>query len=294
MKRKGENFFLLIFGVLIVSNIIAWIVVLDLNQPQFLEVTFFDVGQGDAIFIETPQNHQILIDGGPTSMILEKLGKEMPFYDRTIDLIILTHPEHDHIAGLIEVFKRYKIDNILWTGVLRDTNEYQEWQQVLLKEQDKEKAKIYIARAGQKITWSGCHPDQYMEVLFPFENLEGQKIENTNNTSIVSKLIFNENSFLFTGDSYKSVEKKLLEKMIDSDVLKVGHHGSKTSTSEEFLKEVSPEIAVISVGKENHYGHPHPETLAVLNKHDIKVIRTDQKGDIRIISDGSNLSINNL
>lgn len=294
MKRKGENFFLLIFGVLLVSNLMAWIVVVDLSQPQFLEVTFFDVGQGDAIFIVSPRRHQILIDGGPTSMILEKLGKEMPFYDRTIDLIILTHPEHDHIAGLIEVLKRYKIDNILWTGVLRDTNEYQEWRQVLLKEQDKEKAKIYIAQAGQKITWSGCHPDQHMEVLFPFEDLEGRAVKNTNNTSIVSKLIFREISFLFTGDAYKSVEKKLLEKMIDSDVFKVGHHGSKTSTSEEFLKEVSPEIAVISVGKENHYGHPHPETLAVLNKYDINILRTDQKGDIRIISDGNNLSINNL
>jgi len=293
MERKKENFIFLIFGFLLLSNIIAWVAVYELVESQVLEVNFFSVGQGDAIFIETPQHHQILIDGGPSSAILEKLGQEMPFYDRSIDLIILTHPEHDHISGLIEVLKRYRVDYILWTGILRDTSEFKEWEKVLGEKQ----TEIKIAQAGQKIIFSQSlsFVNKYIEILFPFENLEGQTLKNTNNTSIIVKLIFNENSFLFTGDVYKSVERKLLKRgiNIDSDVLKVGHHGSKTSSSDEFLREVSPEIAVISVGLENPYGHPHQETLAILNKYDIKVLRTDQEGDIKIISDGNNLLIKN-
>lgn len=285
MTKDTKNFAVSILVILLFLNILAWVAVFDLAKPQFLEVIFFDIGQGDAIFIETPQRHQILVDGGPDSKILEKLGENMPFWDKSIDLIILTHPERDHMAGLIEVLKKYKIEQILWTGVLRDTSEFKEWQR-LIKE---ERARIKIAQAGQKITFS-TRPnlvDKYIEVLYPFENLEGQEFKNSNNTSIVSRLNFNEISFLFTGDAYKSVEKELLKRGIEliSDVLKVGHHGSKTSTSEEFLEKVLPEIAVVQVG-ENKYGHPHPEVLEILKNFDIKVLRTNQEGDIKIISDG--------
>src|SRR3989344_5904007 len=115
-----KNPALIILSGLAVINILAWIVVYDLSKPAFLEVVFFDVGQGDAIFIETPERHQVLIDGGPDSVILEKLARSMPFWDRTIDLIILTHPEADHLTGLLDVLARYKAKNILWTGVVRD------------------------------------------------------------------------------------------------------------------------------------------------------------------------------
>lgn len=219
----------------------------------------------------------------------------MPFWDRSIDLIILTHPEHDHLSGFIEVLKRYKVENILWTGVLRDTSEFKEWQRLI----EKEKAKIFIAQAGLKIKWlrpnleydnGGSAPINYMEVLFPFENLEGQSLKNTNNSSIITKLVFGENSFLFTGDAYKSVERKILEKgtNIKSNVLKVSHHGSKTSSAEEFIEKVSPEVAVIQVGLDNSYDHPHQETLDTLEKYGIKIFRTDLNGDIKIISDGIN------
>ena len=276
---------LTILGVLLGLNILAWVVVYDLSQSQLLEVTFFDVGQGDAIFIETPQKHQILIDGGPDETVLEKLGNEMPFWDRTIDLIILTHPEHDHVAGLIEVLKRYKVENILWTGVLRDTAEFKEWTR-LIKE---EKAAIKIAQASQKIKIQRT----VLCVLYPFENFEGKVVKNTNNTSIIARLVFGENSFLFTGDNYKSVERKLLEKgtEINSDVLKVGHHGSKTSTAEEFIAKVLPEIAVIQVGQDNAYGHPHPETLEILEKYGTNILRTDINGDIKILCDSQSLKL---
>lgn len=278
-----------ILGLLFLLNILAWLALFDLNKLKFLEVNFFDVGQGDAIFIETPQRHQILIDGGPDSTILERLNQEMPFWDRNIDLIILTHPEADHLSGLLEVLKRYKIENILWTGVVRETAEYKEWKK-LIKD---EKAKIFIAQTDRKIILSISDINSFVEILYPLENLEGQEFKDSNNTSIIAKLVFGENSFLFTGDIYKSGELQLINQKInvDSDILKISHHGSKTSSSEGFLEKVSPEIAVIEVGKNNRYGHPHQEVLERLEKYGIKILRTDENGDIKIISDGEKLKL---
>jgi len=284
MKRK--NFVFIVLSALFTLNIFVWIAVYDLSKPRLLEVIFFDVGQGDSIFIQTPQQHQILIDGGPSSVIIEKLGKEMPFWDRTIDLIILSHPEVDHLTGLLEVLKRYKVENILWTGIVRDTPEYKEWMRLIKNE----KAKIFIAESGQKISAG----EAIFETINPSENLEGKIIKDSNNTSIVSKLLFGNDSFLFTGDIYNSVEKEFLNRGVNlnSNVLKIAHHGSKTSTSEEFIQKVSPEIAVISVGANNNYGHPHQEVLDRLEKY-AKIFRTDQNGDVKIFSDGENLKITN-
>lgn len=277
----------LILSFLLICNIFSWLVVYDLNRPQFLEVIFFDIGQGDSIFIETPGNYQILIDGGPSNVILEKLGKEMDFWDRRIDLIILTHPEHDHIAGLIEVLKRYEVENIVWTGILRDTAEYKEWIRLI----EDEDSNIKIVQAGQKI----ITPNLFFQILHPLENLKGQDVKNTNNTSIINRLVFNNISFLFLGDAYKSVERKLVSDgvYLDSDILKVGHHGSKTSTSKELLESVNPCMAVISAGKDNRYGHPHEQVLEILNDYGIRVLRTDEIGDIKIISNGDKIKIIN-
>ncbi|OIP75767.1 MAG: hypothetical protein AUK07_00975 [Parcubacteria group bacterium CG2_30_36_21] len=287
MENRGKLNLLLVF-FLILANAFVWQALFNLEKDRHLEVSFFDIGQGDAIFIETPHKHQILIDGGPSSAILEKLAKEMPFWDRTIDLVILTHPEKDHLAGLLEVLERYEVKQILWTGIIRQTAEYNKWQELIKKE----KAKITIAQAPQKIKAGRV----FLSILYPFESLEGGEFKNSNDTSIISRLIFGNNSFLFTGDATKSVEKKILSKcgekvncLLDSDVLKVSHHGSKTSSSEEFLKEVSPEIAIISCGKDNIYGHPHSETLEIFKKYDIEVLRTDINGDIKIISDGEKI-----
>lgn len=283
MKR---NPVFIILGILFGLNLLAWIAVWEL-RTQGLEVTFFDVGQGDAAFVETPENQQILIDGGPTAIILEKLGKAMPFWDRTIDLVVLTHPEHDHIAGLLEVLKRYHVKNILWTGIVRDTAEYKEWQKLI----EQEGANVYIARTGLRI-YAG---ESEFVVLYPFEDLEGEQVKNTNDTSIVARFNYGETAFLFTGDASMSVERKLLDRVelsiLDSDILKIGHHGSKTSISKEFVQAVSPEVAVISAGKDNKYGHPHQEVLDNLDS--IRILRTDLLGDIKIISDGANYIVKN-
>jgi len=292
MQNKAKNFIYFVLSFLFLLNILAWLVVYDLKNPQLLEVNFFDVGQGDAIFIETSKRHQILIDGGPSSAILEKLGKEMSFLDRTIDLIILTHPEKDHLAGLIEVLKKYRVENILWTGVIRHTPTFEEWQKLIEEERARGDAQIKIAKSGQKIT----SPGLVMKILYPPESLEGKEFADSNDTSIVAKLVFGGNSFLFTGDAYKSVERELVKEGIDidSDILKVSHHGSKTSSSEDFIKAVSPETAVISVSKGNIYGHPHQEVLEILQKYGITILRTDLDGDIKIISDGTKYEVSNL
>jgi len=285
MVFKNKKLIWVVFSILICLNIIAWVVVWDLSQLRFLEVVFFDVGQGDSIFIETPERFQVLIDGGPGLAVLEKLGQEMPFYDRTIDLIILTHPDHDHLFGLLEVLKRYEVKNILWTGVIGDTAEWEEWKRLI----EQEGADIIIAETGQKIVLS---ENIYLSILYPFESLENKEVKGCNNTSIVANLVFEGVSFLFTGDIEKEVERKLVEQNVDldSDILKVAHHGSKTSSCLEFLEIVSPELAVISVG-ENNYGHPHPDVLANLEKFDIQVLITKELGDIKIVSDGNNFKV---
>ena len=287
-NRKNLN--LLLVLLLILANAFVWQALFNLRGNQVLEVTFFDIGQGDSIFIETPYGHQILIDGGPDSKILEKLAREMPLGDKTIDLIILTHPEKDHMVGLLKVLERYQVEQILWTGIIRDTADYNKWQELI----QKEKAKITIAESSKRIKAGGV----FLNILYPFESLEGEEFKDSNNTSIIAQLIFNNSSFLFTGDTTKSIEKKILSRcqedlncLLDSDVLKVGHHGSKTSTSEEFLEEVSPEIAVISCGRNNSYDHPHQDVLKNLEKFDIKILRTDQVGDIKIFSFREGLNI---
>jgi competence protein ComEC len=273
----------LLIGLFLVM-IIVWIFVFTQESGEFLKVEFFDVGQGDAEFIETPRRQQILIDGGPDMSILEKLGKAMSFYDRYIDLIILTHPEADHLNGLIEVLKRHDIGAVITAGIIRDTQEYKEWINLL----QEKKIPIYIAKAGGIINLGG---NINVNILYPFENLVGKIISDTNNSSVVSKLVYGDFEVLFTGDIEKTTENKLVSADINlnSDILKISHHGSKTSTTEEFLKAVNALLAIIEVGKDNQYGHPHQEVLERLNN--MRILQTGRDGDIKIFSDGLNFEI---
>jgi len=243
------------------------------------------------LFIETPQGHQILIDGGPDDTILEKLGSVLPFWDRDIDLVILTHPDKDHIAGLIDVLKRYKVEHVLWTGVEKDTQVFNAWAQALALENE-EGLDIALVQTPQTITWSRTNPNQFMEILSPV-SASRKRVKQTNDASIVAKLVFYKNSFLFTGDITTKIEKELVAKGVDIDVdmLKVAHHGSKSSSAEAFLAAVSPDVAVMQVGKENRYGHPHNDILSRFERLGIPVLRTDQNGDIVVRSNGSNLNI---
>jgi len=250
-------------------------VAVDSESGKGLRIYFLNIGQGDSVFIETETGKQILIDGGPDNGVAQRLSEAMPFWDRTIDLIILTHTDHDHIAGLPEVLKRYQVKGIVETGIQCDKAECGAWQD--LKEE--EKADVLFVKLGDSIVLG---KDAKIMVLNPFENIAGEKVSKANNTSIVAKLIYGEHSILLTGDIEKQIEEKLVLAGldIDSDYLKVPHHGSKTSSSDEFLDKVSPLAAFISLGAKNPYGHPHQEVLDRLEKRNIKYYRTDKLGTV--------------
>lgn len=274
-----QSFFILL--MLLILNVLVLPFVIFFSLPAYLEVSFLNVGQGDSIFIEAPGGYQVLIDGGPSySKVLDGLSKEMPFNDKEIDLIILSHPESDHMTGLFSVLENYKVDNIMWTGIEKDGEKFETWKRLI----NEEGANIYYANLGDKVIMG----DAILEIINPKELLKGETFKESNNTAIVSKLLYKDSSFLFTGDISSKVENELTN--IDVDVLKIPHHGSKYSTSEEFIKKVSPLVSVIQVGK-NSYGHPTEEVLTRLNNFGIKILRNDTNGDIKIVSDGLNYKI---
>lgn len=267
--------------VLFCLNSLAWYAVYLATQAQTLKVFFFDVGQGSSAFIETPGKTQILVDGGPSAKVLEKLARVMPFFDRQIDLIVSTHPDFDHLAGLVETLKSYQVERVAWTGVLGQTAEFQEF----MKEAEKEQAEKIILKRGERIRVGN---NLVIDVLAPVEDFEGKAVKDTNSSSLVLRVSYGQEHFLLTGDAPSSVEQKLVEfgDNLQSQVLQVGHHGSKYSTSQAFLEQVEPELAVIQAGKDNRYGHPDPSVLERLKNYGIKVMRSDQSGDIKITSDG--------
>ncbi len=288
MKTK---YVLFIVAFLLALNFFCWKEIFVLTSGNNLKVDFLSVGQGDSFFIETPGMDKILIDGGPDANVLQKLAENMPFWDKEIDLVILTHPDADHVTGLIDVLQRYKVDDILWTGIKRDGDEYQQWLKVLAH-QKKMGAKIIIAKSGEEIKAGNV----LIDILHPFDSLQGQYFKtDDNDTGVVSRLIYGRDSFLFAADITSKEEQKLVDAKSDiaSDVLKVAHHGSKYSTSDNFLAAVNPKIAVISCGKNNQYHFPTPEVLQRLENFGIKMFRTDKDGDVKFISDGNNLRLIN-
>lgn len=249
------------------------------QKDGLLKIYFLDVGQGDAIFIEAPNGNQVLIDGGPDGKVIQELGKVMPFNDRSIDLLVLTHPDADHINGLIQVLERYEVGHILENHINRKTPAYDEWNSL------KHEAQITEVSFGQEIT---LDEGVGLWVLYPVDSSTEQS--KTNNNSIVLKLVYGENALLLTGDIEAKVERELVARgiNIDSDLLKVPHHGSKTSSTEEFIKAVMPETAFIQVGGNNRYGHPHPTVVQRLEDFGIKYYRTDTDGTIKLLLDGVN------
>lgn len=247
-----------------------------------LQVHFIDVGQGDSIFIELPNGETALIDGGPRSseeMVLNYLSKQGV---EKIDYLVATHPHEDHIGGLIGVVENYDIGKIYMPDVVHTTKTFEN---LLLAIQNKG-YKISKAEAGDRIL---DKEGLSIHILAPEINVS---VDNLNNYSIVLRLDYGKNSFLFTGDAESQSEETMINKGygLKSDVLKVGHHGSSTSTTDEFLNKVEPKYAVISCGKDNRYGHPHEEIIAKLTNKNIKIYRTDMDGNIIATSDGEKIT----
>ena len=271
---------LIIAGVLVVVLVVLGFVLFGARNQE-LEVVFLDIGQGDAILIKTPGGQNVLIDGGPDKSVVYKLDKYLPFHNRQIDLMILTHPDNDHVTGLVEVLKRFPVKRILSTGVLNPTSSYLSW----LEEVEREESEQIVARRELVINFG---QGVKMTILWPEKNLWGQVIEDTNFNSIVARLDYGETSFLLTGDAPIEVEEILIDEGLDisADVLKVGHHGSKGSTSKKFLEAVQPEFGIISCGRDNKFGHPTYRVLKNLENIGAKTLRTDQSGDIIFTSNG--------
>src|SRR3989339_145341 len=253
----------------------------------FLKIYFLDVGQGDAGFIVTPAGRQILIDGGPSDAVLSKISSRMPFYDKDIDVLIASHKHSDHIAGLMSVLDRYDVNNIVDTKIGYSSSEVSKWNQLKLAEGANEieaKAGGYMD-LGEGITITFLHPE---------DTLEGKTSKNPNDDSIVTMLQYENFRVLFVGDAGAKVENAMMSSDIDlsADVLKVGHHGSATSTSTKFLSAVSPEVATIEVGAKNTFGHPSPIVISRLENNGIKYYRTDADGDIEVVSDGNFFKVN--
>lgn len=288
LKEKFKKF---IFSILIIIAILTWTAVYYAEAGNsLLKIIFFDIGQGDSIFIQTPSGHQILIDGGPSSAVLSKLGRELPFYDHDLDMIILTHPDADHLNGLVEVLERYKVDLILYTGVEHTSVAYEEFKSLIKEKQ----IPVKIAQAGQVIELG--HDETQMQILWPALASAGALAgkPNMNATSIIAQLVYKESEFLFMGDAEFDAENELIafySENLESDVLKIGHHGSKTSTSLEFLKSVSPKASVISVGLKNKYKHPAEITLQNLQSVNTKIFRTDLHGDVKMMSNGKDIQV---
>lgn len=242
-----------------------------------LHLHFLDVGQGDGILIETPEKHLILVDGGPDGKVLESLSKSMNFYNRELDLVILSHPDADHINGLLDVLKRLKVKTVLFNGIKKSSRNYYEFLR-LLKEKDVD---FYIAFQGQNFKFGNTQ----IEILYPFTNISGEE-HKANNTSIIFKLKQGHFKALFTGDIEKEVEDLLVKKNIDltAGLLKVPHHGSNSSSTLQFLNRVKPKIAVIQSEKDNNFGHPHPEIIKRLYNLGIEEIyRNDESGNIEFV-----------
>jgi len=243
-----------------------------------LHLVFCDVGQGDAILVSYRAT-QVLIDGGPNNRVLHCLANNMPFWDRTIEMVIATHPEADHISGLVDVMERYDVRQFVINSFGKETAVFQEFQGLVLAE----KSNIYFPKEGDRVNLGPLK----LSVLWPqFQDkiLGATTVEKeTNDSSIVLKLSFGNFDVLLTGDISTKIESQL--DLTDIEVLKVAHHGSKYSTGEDFLNQAEPELAVISVGK-NSFGHPTEEVIEKLSNLEIKILRTDQEGEIEIISDG--------
>lgn len=267
------------FGIVLLAGgllIAAWSVA---TARPIATVRFFDVGQGDAAMISVGQT-QLLIDGGPDRSVLNGVGTAMPALDHRIEYVVLSHPHTDHYRGLVDVLKRYEVTTLI-LAVPGKEAEYQAF--VALA---KEKRVTIIRAASQSIRLG---PSVTFQVVYPDQPLPEEPVENANNASVVGLATVGQTRILFTGDAEKEEEAKLLSSGVDldADILKVGHHGSRTSSTEKLLEAVTPEVSVISVGAKNRYGHPTPITLQNLSKMSRRIFRTDEHGLVTVTFTGN-------
>ena len=278
--------------LLTLALILAALGLLVIVQTQSLgklRLVFCDVGQGDGMRLITPSGKDIVVDGGPGTKIVDCLGENLPFWDRTIEMVVLTHPQKDHMEGLLSVLSRYKVKMIATTGVENETELFKAWQTAIKAEG----ARIYTPKAGDRLVLDSVRGQtSSMDVLWPTsEKLEIWKLaglSELNKSSVVLRLEMDGFCAYLTSD----IPNEILVGLIDRScqVLKISHHGSKTGTNQEILDSIDPKVAIIQVGK-NSFGHPHKEVLEMLGSKGVKIYRNDINGVIELKSDGDNYKV---
>ena len=277
-----------VYGLALVGAVVVWTVAL--GRPEgTLRVVFADVGQGDMTIITTPSDHTIVVDGGPDpERAVHVLDGQKPFWDRTLSLVVLSHPHSDHVSGLNEVLRRYDVERILESVVEYESADYVAWSRLA----DSEGAQLIGARPGVRLSFDD---GVELHVLAPSDEDGNPNSADANDESVVVRVVYGNASFLLTGDAVSEVERWLLHsgQTLDSDVLKVAHHGSRTSSSAAFLSAVSPHAAVISAGQDNRFGHPDPEVVERLEEliPDSRIFRTYESGTVTFETDGRSLNV---
>ncbi len=264
----------------ILSSFLSWQNQTSANSGNgLLTVAFLDVGQGDAIFIETQDGVQMLIDGGAGNAVLRELSKQMPIGDRNLDIVLATHSDKDHIGGLVDVLERYEVENVITTNNKNDTTVSEAFDLAV----SLEKTNLQMVSTGYQLALGASTSLVIFSPLGDASNWE------TNTASIVAMLRYGDTEFMLTGDAPISIEEYLVKTYgndLESEVLKLGHHGSRTSSGENFLDTVKPKYGIVSAGKDNTYGHPHSEVVESLQKRNINILNTADNGIIIFKSDG--------
>lgn len=283
---RSWKLYMFALGLLVFIAGSVWYIAKEFEHEPVLTVAFLDVGQGDSILIVSPSGKQMLVDGGPDKRVIQKLSDVMPFFDRSIDVVLNTHPDKDHIGGLPEVLRRYDVSYVMDPGVESDSGTYGYYTQ-LVEQEVKGGGKYIEARRGQTINFQD---GAYVRILYPDRDMNG--VKNDNNASIVLQVVYGSTTVMLTGDAPQSVEKYVVSldgATLKSNILKAGHHGSRTSSAPEFVRVVSPMYAIISAGKNNQYNHPHKEVMDLFASSSIQTLTTYDLGTIMFESDGTTI-----
>ena len=270
----------LMVSILCVAAGVLWYNLKEAQRPRSLHIAFLNIGQGDSIYIESPTGTQVIVDGGPDSSLLRELTSVMNPFDRTLDAIIVTNPDQDHFAGFIPLLGRYSVGEELEPGTVKTTLTYK----ALVSALTENKVPRVLAKRGMILDLGG---GAALQVLYPDRDVSHLA---PNDGSVVMKLIYGKTSVMLMGDATAKVEAHLISlgtTTLSSDILKLGHHGSKTSSSENWLQAVRPSEAIVSAGCKNKYGHPNKEVTDRLASDSIPYLWTCKEGTIAFTSDGA-------
>ena len=279
--QYGKVFILLVsFSV----SLLSVCLIVSLVSPHPLRISFLDVGQGDAILVQTPSGHDMLIDGGPSNSVITRLDEEMNYFDRGLDVVIATHGDADHVTGLIPVMEKYDVKKIVRSPIKSKTGVFENLEARI----ESEGGEVYVGKRGDEIDF-GDGVVAY--VLYPSDKVS-PSVE-TNDASVSVVIRYGEHSFLLSGDLTSKYESQLIGDTLPKYVTvhKAGHHGSKTSSGEQLLTYIKPEYSIISAGKDNKYGHPNAEAISRLEKYAKEILSTIDRGTITFASNGRMMEV---